>query len=244
MVPVMQLPSSPVIVLFVFEQATFITGALFTYRTWTRYRFASHRYMTLTFVMWAMSSLGRLLTNALAGDIPAMSEMGWIFMNMFLLFGILTTFYSFFYFQYNHLPARANVASALGGATVLAYCNPDWFEVSRDPVSGMLTATYQPVVSLFAVPLIILFVVVFLLPIVTKMRLTSNPSTRRESATLLAVLSFLLAWAALAAASAVPLIRLVRPFLFAAGWCVWCPWSRFGRWDVVVKASTGLMGGS
>ena len=207
--------------LFVFEQLVFVTGTAFMLRIYSRYGFESHGYMALSFFLWMLSSGSRLATNMLEPSDIATAETLWAFMNLFLLLGILTTFYSFFYFQYNRLPARANVASTLGGATILAYSNPDWYAVAYDSNAGMFTASYSPIVSVLAVPLILFFIGVFLLPIVTKMRLAKSRETRLESGSLLVVLSFLLVWAALSLASGVEIIRTIRPFFFAGGWMVW-----------------------
>ncbi len=209
------------IILYFFEQMAFISGASLMWSIYRRYRFASHGYMVLSFISWIISSSSRMMLNSMEIIDALLQQAFWIMMNFFLVIGIITTFYSFFYFQYNRMPARANIASLLGGATLLAFCNPDWFELSYISDLGIFIATYDSRINLFAGPLILLFVIVFLLPIYTKYRLATTKEIKHESLSLLIVLSFLLLWAAMSAISSITLVQIIRPFFFAAGWIVW-----------------------
>ncbi len=215
------LPPPTATVLFTFEQVTFWAGALLMLRTYRRYGFEAYRYMALSFGLWAVSSSFRLLANMFESNEMNTVTTLWQVMNLFLILGIVTTFYSFFYYQHNRLPARTNIASLLGGGTIVAYCNPDWFSVSRDLQAQIYAASYSPVVNLFAVPLIVLFILVFLRPIFRKFRRASSEEGRKEALSLLLVLSFLLGWAAASGLTGIPLVRIARPFLFVAGWMVW-----------------------
>ncbi len=217
----MAFPPTIEILLFLFEQVTFISGAVLMYRTFARYRFTSHLYMAGAFLLLSASSATRLITSTTNPTDLDTAETLWSGQNFFLILGIIMIFYSFFYFQYNRLPGRANIASILGGATLMAYINRDWFVVTYDPSTGMFTASYSPIVNVFVIPLIALFIIVFLLPIVTKIRLAKDPRTKKDSASLLIVLLFLLTWAAMSAFTSLPIVRETRPFFFAAGWLIW-----------------------
>ncbi len=215
------IPSIVASTLFVLEQLTFLGGASLMWRIYRRYRFPSYSYMFLTFLLWSISSAVRLVLNVTNPMETTVHVILWIIMNFNVVLGIITTFYSFFYFHYNKLPGRANIASILGGATLLAFCNPEWFQVSYLAEAGIYIAKYAPVVNLFAVPLIVLFIIVFLLPIVTKYRLAKTKKTKQETMSLLIVLTFLLIWAALPALSSIAIVQVIRPYSFAGGWIVW-----------------------
>ncbi|MCF2137846.1 MAG: hypothetical protein K9W43_11500 [Candidatus Thorarchaeota archaeon] len=217
----MAVPPPIELILFIFEQVTFISGAVLMYRTYSRYEFASHLYMIGAFLLLSFSSAMRLITSTIDPTALETAELSWSAANFFLISGIIFIFYSFFYFQYNQLPGRANIASILGGATLMAYINRDWFTVSYDSSTGMFTASYSPVVNFLVIPLIVLFIIVFLLPIVTKIRLAKNRKAKADAASLLIVLIFLLTWAAMSAFTSSPIVREFRPFFFAAGWTVW-----------------------
>ncbi len=218
----MIIPSTVALVLFLFEQVVFVSGAVLMWRIYQKYRFPSHGYMQLSFVLWMLSSLSRILLNATEQAAPVQqANFLWAAMNFFLILGIITTFYSFFYFQYNRLPARSNIASIMGGATLLAFSNPDWFHISYLADVEIYIASYDSVVSLIAGPLILLFIIVFLLPILTKVRLAKTRKVQYESLSLLIVPSFLLLWAATNSISSIAIVQTIRPFFFAAGWGVW-----------------------
>ncbi|MHA1771047.1 MAG: hypothetical protein ACTSYL_03135 [Candidatus Thorarchaeota archaeon] len=191
------------------------------YRTYSRFRFASHLYMIGAFLLLSISSATRLITSTIDPTALDTAELFWSAANFFLISGIIFIFYSFFYFQYNRLPGRANIASILGGATLMTYINRDWFVVTYDSNTGMFTASYASIVNFLVIPLIVLFIIVFLLPIVTKIRLAKNRRAKMDAASLLIVLLFLLTWAAMSAFTSSPIVRETRPFFFAAGWFVW-----------------------
>ncbi len=217
----MAIPPLIEIILFVFEQVTFVSGAVLMYRTYLRYRFPSHAYMSVAFLLFSISSIGRLITSTIEPGDLAVAEIFWSIMNIFLISGILAVFYSFFYFHHNRLPDVANIASLIGGATILAYANVDWFEVSYDSEMGMFTSSYSPIVNILTLPLISLFIIIFLYPIVTKIRFAKTKRAKMEPASILIVFVLLLTWAAMSGVTVSLAVRISRPFFFAGAWLIW-----------------------
>ncbi|MFX1475037.1 MAG: hypothetical protein ACFFCO_06160 [Promethearchaeota archaeon] len=214
-------PSIFALIQFVFEVGVFLPSALLMFKRYRTYRFPAFQYMAIGFAAFLANSVLRLVCNFFAPGSDAFIKILWQWLNFFLVGGIMMLYYSFFSFQERKLPAWVNLVSILGGCVMCAFINLDWMTVQYDTAFSVWNVAYASVVNVFVIPLIIVFVIAFIWPTLSKFRGSKHPKVRRSTAILLMIFPILLLWGLLSGFTANPAIRFIRPFIFTFCWIIW-----------------------
>lgn len=188
-------------------------------KVYLHHRYLSHLLLGLAFGGMLISATLRFSAN-LNEENETAARFSWQIQNLFLVITMVMVFWAFIYYQHHSFPFYTNLVSLWGGATVLIYMLPDFIEMEYDPLFGW-NATYDPMVSLFAGPLIIFFILAFIRPIIVKIRFSQDPTVRKTGYLLIVSFSLLLFWALLSAFTIFAPIRVLRAFLLPLAWLLW-----------------------
>ncbi|UJG44077.1 MAG: hypothetical protein K9W46_02590 [Candidatus Heimdallarchaeum endolithica] len=93
---------------------------------------------------------------------------------------MILVFYSFIYFKTNRLHPVVNIVSFLGGALFFAFILPDFTELSYSETLGAWTAKYSLWIPAITAPMLLFFIISFILPISTKLFRTGDPDIKKQ----------------------------------------------------------------
>ncbi|MHA1115372.1 MAG: hypothetical protein ACTSPJ_04300 [Candidatus Heimdallarchaeaceae archaeon] len=212
--------------LFLFEQLTFITSSIILFRTYKQTRFLSHFLLGTSYLLWVFNSIGRFITsfykeNVIIFNNTRLISLIWIIVNCLLILGMIFVFYSFIYFKTNRLHPIINIVSFLGGALFFAFIMPDFTELTYSEQLGAWSAKYSIWISVLVVPMLLFFIVSFILPISTKLIRTKDKDIRKQLFVQIVGLIIVIVWAFFAGFTSNAILRAIRPFLMATGWFIW-----------------------
>ncbi len=208
--------------LFIFDLCSYGIALIIVVRTFRAYKLPSHLYMVVAFGCFFLSGLSRFTSNLLFSSSTSYTSsdliLQWQLVNTFLVIGWMFIFYGFFRYRSNRFSFGANATSFLGGIILSAFYYPDWITVSYEASTGW-TATYETTIGIIMIPFIIIFILSWILPLIIFIR--NNPRTTRSSWLQLLSFGLCIIWALLVLFSAIEIIKLGRPFLFALSWLLW-----------------------
>ncbi|MFX0113100.1 MAG: hypothetical protein ACFFB3_00990 [Candidatus Hodarchaeota archaeon] len=214
------MPFPPIPIILVIVQAIgFCSAIILMMSVYLRHRFLSHLLLALAFTGMLFFAILRFFVNFVEEN-EDLARASWQVQNVFLILGILLIFWAFIYFQHHEFPFYTNLVSLWGGATILVYTLPDFTKMEFDELFGW-NATYDPLVSVFAAPLIIFFIFAFIRPIIAKMKSSANPKVRKTGYLLIVSFSGSLLWGLLSAFTIIPMIRVFRAFILPLAWLLW-----------------------
>ncbi len=191
-------------------------------KTYRKTRFPSHAYLTISIVFFLLNSITQLLmTSFLATTDEDGAKLIWSIMNGFLIVAILFIFFAFMYVRYNRNHPATNVVSLFAGALILILVLPEFKTVTYDPTMQVWLSSYPPIVTLLILPMAIIGIGSFVVPIMRKLIRFKDRKVRRQLLVQTAGLCVLIIWAAFTGFTSNPILRTIRPFLLPIGCLIW-----------------------
>lgn len=219
------------IALFCIEVIAFTGCAFILFKTHKKTKYIAHLIQGVSFCFFLINVILRFVTSFFSTEVLiretadgiAITVVGilWALMNIFLILGIYLLFLSFFYIKMNSFHPLLNIVSIIIGANIFAFSYPTFTVLNFDPIIKTWKASYNTLVTLLIVPLLIVFVLSIFVPVLTKIRKTSYNEQRNQMIVQLFGILMVLIWSILAAFTKYSVIAMIRPFLLPAGWIIW-----------------------
>ncbi len=229
--------------LFIVEQIIFLSSLVILLYTFKQTKFEAHITLATAFLFLDINSLLRFITVLYTKDTTSRHTTQlvthlWEAMNVAEIIGLIFVFYAFIYFKTNKFHPVINIVSFIGGALIFTFVYPDFTTIKYNEVIGTWEATYSSWVTLLIIPVLLFFVVSFILPIYTKFTKTKDKAIRIQLFIQLIGLTIVLIWAALAGFTTNAVLRSIRPFLHPFGWLVWSITLIMDPFNIMVSNAT------
>ena len=181
-----------------------------------KYRYVGHLWLVLSFSLFFLGYLSRPALLIFPDD---QSFLIWTVGNILLMGGILGIILVSLISQYDRLPFRSHLISALVGIIMGLLASRSNVTITYD--ANGINAKYTPIVGIFSLLLLILFISYILRPLVIKLR--SDFSIIKKSHVILLLIAYTLniLWVFLTAFTQYQIIREIRPLISATGMMFW-----------------------
>ncbi|MHA1125060.1 MAG: hypothetical protein ACTSO7_12430 [Candidatus Heimdallarchaeota archaeon] len=236
------------IALFCIEVIAFTGCAFILFKTHSKTKYIAHLIQGVSFCFFLVNVILRFVTSFFdtevlireTADGIAITVVGilWALMNIFLILGICLLFISFFYIKMNRFHPLLNLVSIIIGANIFVFSYPTFTVLEFDPIILAWKASYNILVTLLIIPLLIVFVISIFVPVITKIVKTSYKEQRNQMVVQLFGIFMVLTWSFLAAFTSYPTIALIRPFLLPAGWIIWSATLIVDPFNVMISNSS------
>ncbi len=190
-----------------------ITVSTLVYR---KYRYIGHLWLVMSFTIFLLGYLSRPVLLIFPNfDVFLIWTMG----NIFLMAGILGVILVSLISQYDRLPFRSHFISALVGIIIGLLASRSNVTITND--ANGINAKYSPIVSIFSLLLLLLFITYIFRPLIIKLR--SDPSIIKKPHVILLIIAYTLnvLWVVLTVFTRYQFIREIRPLIFVTVVLLW-----------------------
>ncbi len=187
--------------------------------TYRKYRYLGHAWITFGFALLLLDAIIRYVIEFTPSNEGNLLLILWFLLNSLLMLSVWVILLSLLLGQYDRLPKRSHFITLLVGILIGLFSNPNFIRITKDPYS--YNAKYDPIIGVFVLILLILFITSVVRQSLIKLRL--NPHGYKRPPAMLLLISYVLiiVWALSILFTSNPIIRTARPALFAIAMLFW-----------------------
>ncbi len=187
--------------------------------TFAKYKYTGHLWMMLGFLMMFVASVMRMTAQVSESMETGQLFTLWFLANAFLMLGIWGLLLALSLSQYDQLPKRAHFITLLVGLLGGLFASSNYVTLKSDSVG--INAEYHPVVGVFSLVLLTIFILSVLRPMILKMRKNSSVLMQKHYLSLLLAYMMLVVWIVTVFFTGNATIRIVRPLLLGVAVLTW-----------------------
>ncbi len=184
--------------------------------TYKKYHYNGHLWMLFGFIFLFFAAFSRFLVELVSENSIFFM---WFLANLFLMIGIWALFMALMYSQYDRLPKRTHFISILVGILIGLFANKDFVQLKEDKF--FYNASYSPIIGIFSVILLFIFVLHFIRPMTLKTRKEKSDWKQIPIFILFTSHILLIFWVLSITLTQNFMIRIARPATFAIAMLLW-----------------------